>query len=322
MKDGQLLSISINAIKPSSTNPRKRFDEAKLQELANSIRASGVIQPLTVRAVGNRYEVIAGERRLRASQLAGLVEVPCIVRDAKPSEVLEWQIIENAQREDVSPLEEAAALKRMRDELDYTIVEICKRIGKSDAHVYSRLVLLDLPESAKKALNDGLLSTAVAVRVARLPDLRHREEATLHLTRPEWSERLTSERAAKQFLEAKFGDGSRMRAMRGTGEKALKAKGLTKVDYVGNWKSYLVNFTPEQFLHWRKVVKGRVETSVLAEAVDVVMRDSKEMAKAGGSMRTNDHFQTGKRHRIAKPDNAGAKLPRTQRGNGQVLRMK
>ncbi|MGI8655426.1 MAG: ParB/RepB/Spo0J family partition protein [Pyrinomonadaceae bacterium] len=274
MKDGQLLSISINSIKPSSTNPRKRFDEAKLRELASSIKTSGVIQPLTVRAVGNRYEVIAGERRLRASQIAGLVEIPCIVRDAKPSEVLEWQIIENAQREDVSPLEEAAALKRMRDELDYTINEVCARIGKSDAHVYNRLVLLDLPETAQKALNEGLLSTGVAVRIARLPTMEQRKQATEDLIKPEWSARITSEPAAKQYIEQKFGEKGKKYISRGTSPQALQAKGLSKVDYVGNWKQYLVKFTAEQFLAWQRVVKGRIDTAILAEGVDVVMREA------------------------------------------------
>src|SRR5262245_31776819 len=136
------LEIPINKLVPSKTNPRTVFDEGKLNELARSIKKSGVVQPRIVTPLADSmYELIAGERRLRASQRAGLTTVPCIVRNLSVAELLEVQIVENSQREDVNAMDEARALNRLREQLSYDVVEIAERIGKSEAYVYNMLKL-------------------------------------------------------------------------------------------------------------------------------------------------------------------------------------
>jgi ParB family chromosome partitioning protein len=152
----EIKQISINKIIPSKTNPRTVFDEARLNELARSIKRSGVVQPLLVRRLeGGMYELIAGERRLRASQRAGLTAVPCVIRELSQSETLEVQIVENAQREDVNAMDEARALSRLREQLSYDVVEIAERIGKSEAYVYNMLKLCSLPDDVQALIYGG-----------------------------------------------------------------------------------------------------------------------------------------------------------------------
>src|SRR4051812_10463470 len=165
----EIREIPINKIGPSKTNPRTWFDEGKLNELARSIKRSGVVQPLLVRRLADgSFELIAGERRLRASQRAGLATAPCVVRELSESELLEVQIVENAQREDVNPMDEARALKRLRDQLAYDVVEIAERIGKSEAYVYNMLKLCSLPDEVQTMVYSGALSKGVSWELIRV----------------------------------------------------------------------------------------------------------------------------------------------------------
>ena len=124
-------TLSVYLIDNNSDQPRKKFDEAKLVELANSIAQHGIVQPIIVRKVGERYSIIAGERRFRAARRAGLNEVPVIVREMDEQQVLEVSLIENLQRENLNALEEAAAIRTLMDEHDLTQDEVAKRLGKS-----------------------------------------------------------------------------------------------------------------------------------------------------------------------------------------------
>ena len=130
----QLRTLPVDALAPGRYQPRKTMDDAKLAELAESIRAQGVIQPIVVRDLGGRsYEIIAGERRWRASRLAGLTEIPVVVREVDDRTVIAMALIENIQREDLNPLEEAQALQRLIDEFDLTHAQAAEAVGRSRA---------------------------------------------------------------------------------------------------------------------------------------------------------------------------------------------
>ena len=142
----RLRTLPVDALAPGRYQPRKTMDDAKLAELAESIRAQGVIQPIVVRDLGGRsYEIIAGERRWRASRLAGLTEIPVVVREVDDRTVIAMALIENIQREDLNPLEEAQALQRLIDEFDLTHAQAAEAVGRSRAAVSNLLRLLELP---------------------------------------------------------------------------------------------------------------------------------------------------------------------------------
>ncbi len=279
MDELEVRQIAINKISPSKTNPRTQFDEGKLNELAKSIKKSGVVQPLLVRKLGGggHFELIAGERRLRAAQRAGLIKVPCVIRELSESELLEVQIVENAQREDVNPMDEARALVRLRDVLDYDVLEIAERIGKSEAYVYNQLKLCALPDEVQDLIFTGGISKGVAWEVIRLKEPEQQLQTAKDLAKPEWSESRTSIKAAKSYIRKHFGEESQVRARKPSdvgGKKNAKYKSESH-NYFGNWKRYLIQFDSRQFAKWKAIVNGRVDTNILAEAVEAVMLDEK-----------------------------------------------
>ncbi len=154
--------IAIDSIEPSSMQPRTRFDEARLQELAKSIEANGVVQPLLVRRKGSNYELIAGERRWRAAQLAGLTHVPVVVRSVPDEKVLELALIENIQREDLNPIEEAQAYKKLIDSIGLTQETLAARVGRDRSYITNYLRLLRLPQDIQLLIEEGKLSTGHA----------------------------------------------------------------------------------------------------------------------------------------------------------------
>jgi ParB family chromosome partitioning protein len=156
-KDG-INYIDINEIKPNRNQPRKLFDTDRLQELADSIQEHGVIQPLIVRAVDNGFELVAGERRWRAARLAGLKAVPCLLRELSEEENALIAIIENMQREDLNPIEEAEGLNRMIDAFGLTQEQVSKSVGKSRPYITNSLRLLKLPMEIKDMLSQGTLT--------------------------------------------------------------------------------------------------------------------------------------------------------------------
>jgi ParB family transcriptional regulator, chromosome partitioning protein len=153
----------IEFVSRNPRNPRRYFDETVLQELAGSIRQHGIVQPVVVRTIGSgRYEIIAGERRWRAAQLAGLVEIPVIIRDVDDRTALELAIVENVQRADLNPLEEAMGYDQLIEDHGYTQNDLGEIIGKSRSHVANSLRLLKLPEPVRDMLADGSLSAGHA----------------------------------------------------------------------------------------------------------------------------------------------------------------
>ncbi len=170
-----LREIPLAMLTPSPTNPRKRFDERELGDLAASIREKGVIEPIVVRRSDDAldfgtHEIVVGERRWRASKLAGCETIPCLVRDLSPVEAFEIQIAENNQRADVTPLEEADAIRIGVEQLGRSVEELAGRLGRSDGYVAARLVIGRAPESVRGLLDEGLVTVGAATILARAPE--------------------------------------------------------------------------------------------------------------------------------------------------------
>ncbi len=153
-----LQTCGIEEIRPNPLQPRKKFDEAQIEELAESVRQKGILQPLLVRRQGNGFELIAGERRWRAAQKAGVKEVPIIIRDVPEPEVLELSLIENIQRENLNAIEEGEAYRALMEQYQLTQEEVSQKVGKDRTTVTNTLRLLKLPPEIKDSLINGLLS--------------------------------------------------------------------------------------------------------------------------------------------------------------------
>lgn len=162
VSEGAYMTLPTVRLKPGAWQPRTEFSSKTIDELADSIREKGVIQPLIVRKSGDKYEIIAGERRWRAAQKAGIHEVPVIVREAAGGELLEMALIENIQREDLNPVEEALAYERLISEFGLTHENMSKRVGRSRAAITNSLRLLNLSDAAREALVSGKISTGHA----------------------------------------------------------------------------------------------------------------------------------------------------------------
>ena len=154
--------IALNAIDPNPDQPRRAFDKEALETLAESIRQSGLLQPLLVTPEDGRYRIVAGERRFRAARMAGLQSVPCIVREMSAQERMEAALIENLQREDLNPLEEAAGIRDLMESCGYTQELAARRVGRSRPAVANLLRLLTLPEDIQQLVREGALSAGHA----------------------------------------------------------------------------------------------------------------------------------------------------------------
>ena len=153
-----LMDLDIDRIDPATVQPRGVFKEDKLEELAISIRNNGIIQPIVVRRTGERFQIVAGERRWRAAQKAGLHRVPCIIKEIPQDDVWELSLIENIQREELNPIEEASAYKNLLENRDLTQEEVAQRVGKDRSSITNALRLLKLPVEVQKLVEDGSLS--------------------------------------------------------------------------------------------------------------------------------------------------------------------
>lgn len=177
--DGQsVIKIPVDKVRPNRHQPRTRFTPDSLAELSESIKVHGLAQPLlvTASAVPGEFELVAGERRLRAARMAGLVDVPCVVRQLTDRERHELSLIENIQREDLNPLEEAESMRKLMDEVGLTQEELARRLGKSRSALANRLRLLELPQMLRNALMEGLISEGHARALLGLSDRGQQEE--------------------------------------------------------------------------------------------------------------------------------------------------
>ncbi len=167
---GDVLSLEIRHISPNPYQPRRDFDEERLRELAESIATHGVVQPVIVRRVDEEYELVAGERRWRAAKLAGLQEIPALLQELSDRDVMEIALIENLQREDLNPVEEAHAYRVLQSEFGLTQKELAERVGVSRPQVANMLRILQLPEEVREMIADGRLSVGHAKVILGLPE--------------------------------------------------------------------------------------------------------------------------------------------------------
>jgi ParB family chromosome partitioning protein len=186
--------VNVREIDNNALQPRKSFDEHSLSELADSIRVHGIVQPLIVKKKNNRYMIIAGERRFRAARLAGLSEVPVLVADYDEAQIHEVSLIENIQRENLNPIEEAAAIRFLMKQHDMTQEEVSARLGKSRPAIANSLRLLQLPESVVELLKSGALSAGHGRALAGLTDSAQIEKLAQECVEKEYSVRALEEK--------------------------------------------------------------------------------------------------------------------------------
>ena len=174
--DDSRTMVSINKVEPNRKQPRRKFDEDALQELSDSIKIHGLISPILVQDRGDHYEIIAGERRWRASKLAGLKEVPVIIGNYSEKEILEISLIENMQRKDLNPIEEARGFKRLVDEYDLTQDEIAETLSKSRSAITNSIRLLKLSDKVQEMLIEDLISAGHGRALLAIEDTEKQEE--------------------------------------------------------------------------------------------------------------------------------------------------
>lgn len=190
----------IELIRPNRYQPRLRFSEKELEKLTESIKQQGILQPILIRKDGNGYELIAGERRLKAAKMAGLAQVPAIIREIKDNELLEISIVENIQRENLNPMEEAEAYKRLMNEFELTQEQVAIRVGKSRSAVANFLRLPNLPKEIQKSIMDGIISMGHARAILGLDHSAQQRAVWRHIISKNLSVRQT-EVLVKAFKE-------------------------------------------------------------------------------------------------------------------------
>lgn len=201
--EDRVLYIDINDIRPNSAQPRMNFDEAKLNELASSITTNGVIQPLIVRESSSGYELVAGERRWRASRIAGLRTVPCIIRNFDDKQNAIVAIIENMQREDLDPIEEAMGLKSMTEKYGFTQEQVSASLGRSRTYITNSIRLLKLPPEIQYYISSRQMSAAHGRTIINIPDKVRQKEVADKIIKNDLSVRATEKLAEKVKDELK-----------------------------------------------------------------------------------------------------------------------
>lgn len=202
-KISKLIELKIDNVVRDEDQPRKEFNPEALQELANSIKEHGVLQPIVVVRKGCKYQIVAGERRWRASKLAELTTIPAIVRTLDAQNQLELSIIENAQREDLSPIELATAYAKLKEQFNLSAEEIGKRVGKSASSILNTMRLLKLPEEAKKAMQEHhLMEGPMRPLISLDPEMIH--EILPKMIEGDWSARKVEQYVAENKKKSSF----------------------------------------------------------------------------------------------------------------------
>lgn len=255
VKNEQVIEIQLNELRPNPYQPRKTFDEASLQELANSIQQSGVFQPIIVRKSAVKgYEIIAGERRFRASKLAEKETIPAIVREFDEEAMMQIAVLENLQREDLNPLEEAEAYEMLMKNLKLTQVEVAERLGKSRPYIANYLRLLTLPKLVKELVQNEKLSMGQARTLLGLKD----KNLILKLANQAVKENLTVRQLEQMVNEVNENQG----------KKPVKKekKALEKPYYLRESEDRLMDkFGTTVAIH-EKEGKGKIEIEYLSQS--------------------------------------------------------
>lgn len=191
--DDSVQFIALELIRPNPYQPRKTFEEERLNDLASSIQQHGILQPIVLRQTVQGYYIVVGERRFRASQLAGLTEVPAIIKELSDEDMMELAIIENLQREDLNAIEEAESYKKMMTDLNITQQEVARRLGKSRPYIANMLRLLQLPKNVAQMVQQGALSSAHGRTLLTLKDASKIKKTAKQATQESWSVRYLEE---------------------------------------------------------------------------------------------------------------------------------
>ncbi|MBG9734386.1 ParB/RepB/Spo0J family partition protein [Paenibacillus alvei] len=244
--DDKVVELSLQQLRPNPYQPRKHFDEQSIQELAESIKQHGVIQPIIVRSVLKGYEIIAGERRYRASQQLGLLNIPAVVRNFSDQQVMEIALIENLQRENLNAIELAVAYQALMDQFSLTQEELSVKVGKSRSHIANFLRLLQLPEEVKDCVSRGTLSMGHARAIVGVKDEAKVKQLAKDSINQGWS--------VRQLEEA-------IQQMNKKGKPVDKAKPIRKDPYLDELEESL----RERFRTTVKIKqskdKGKIEIS-------------------------------------------------------------
>lgn len=256
-------TIEISKITRNPNQPRKNFDETALQELADSIKQNGVLQPILVRRIGSKYQIVAGERRYQASKLAGLKEIPAVVRDIDDKEVFQLALIENLQRSDLSPMEEAKGYRQLIDSQGLTQEGLAKILSKSRSAIANTLRLMDLPTVVQEMIEQGLLTAGHARAILAVPT----EEGRVELAQKVVKENLTvrqTENLAPLFSVEKEAPRPRVP-------------------------------TPQTYKRAARQLRQMLDTNVKVKQVrgknkiEIEFRDEEELARILGQIRPVDH---------------------------------
>ncbi len=218
--------VAIKSITANPFQPRQQFNEEKLQELAESIKEYGIVQPLVVRKKGKGYELVAGERRLRAAKMAGKTEVPVIVRDYDDAKMMEIALIENIQRHDLNPIEEAQGLRRLMSEFGLTQEQTAAKVGRSRVAVTNILRLLNLNQAVQDMLSDGRLNMGQAKQLLGLPKEEQQLTVAQAIVDNGWSSRMTEE------VVRRLKEGKQIKVTREIVETIVEKKAKPKKEHV------------------------------------------------------------------------------------------
>lgn len=248
-KSSKLVELDVDEIVRDEEQPRKEFDVAALEELANSIKEHGVLQPIVVVKSGKKYQIVAGERRWRASQLAGKATIPAIVRTLDAQNKLELALIENLQRADLSPIETATAYAKLKEQFNLTNDEIGKRVGKSGASVVNTMRLLRLPDEAKKAMVEHhLMEGPMRPLITQPPEV-------IHEILPKMVEEGWSARKVEQYIAGRKKKSS-VNAVKS--DKMIKEETRLEEKYgvVVKIRGRSVTFSAKNDQEFKKLLKG------------------------------------------------------------------
>lgn len=247
------VELDVDQLSPNTQQPRSHVDEEKLDELARSIKSRGIIQPIVVRETAQGYEIVAGERRWRAAQRAGISKVPVVVRDVPDDHLLEVALIENIQRENLNPIEEAQAYKHLVDRFHLRQEEIALAVGKDRSSIANYLRLLRLPDEVRQAIAKGTISMGHARALLGLPDLASQKRATTEVVAQELSVRAT-EKLVRRLIskrESSVREDSRSDVHTRAAEDQLRLSLGTRVRVIRKGKGgrIEISFTSEDELH-------------------------------------------------------------------------
>ena len=274
----EIINLSLNEVEVVS-NTRSEFNENGLKELALSIKTNGVIQPITVKPQENgKYRLICGERRYRASLLAGTSDIPARVMNIPDHKILQFQIVENLQRRNVSTMDEVRAIVRLRDEEGMTDVEISKAIGKAKSHVAAQFRISRAAPEVHDALERNLIYRAVGLLISAL-DTPEKQIVAVNALKRDNPAFMVKAKEAENWINNHFGVAPKAQPK---GRFTPKPQTNGGGRFASDWKYYFVRFSPEQFEKFKEIVRSRTEIQVWIEAVEEVMLENNNHVKIGG----------------------------------------